>query len=214
MQRGMIDDKFIRLFNHRKSRCHPACNVTLKLTLRTSSLVVQGDERRLVLIEGAPGSGKSTLALHICQEWAEGKLFQEYDVVILVKLRDPLTREAKTVADLLPCADEAIAKEAEIAMKAQFCRGVLWVLDGWDELPSDLPIIKKLIQPDMLRESPLHQSAVIITSRPDLLPRVNMAMVKEAETEMISLFGHGVLWVLDGWDELPPDLPTDSIIKN
>ena len=173
-----------------------------------------GDERRLVLIEGAPGSGKSTLALHICQEWAEGKLFQEYVVVILVKLRDPLIREAKTVADLLPCADEAMAKEAGIAMKAQFCRGVLWVLDGWDELPSDLPIIKKLIQPDMLRESPLHQSAMIITSRPDLLPRVSMAMVKEAETEMISLFGQGVLWVLDGWDELPPDLPTDSIIKN
>ena len=63
-----------------------------------------GDERRLVLIEGAPGSGKSTLALHICQEWAEEKLFQEYVVVILVKLRDPLIREAKTVADLLPCA--------------------------------------------------------------------------------------------------------------
>ena len=59
-------------------------------------------DRKLLLIEGAPGSGKSTLALHICQEWAEGRLFQEYDAVILVRLRDPLIREAKTVADLLP----------------------------------------------------------------------------------------------------------------
>ena len=124
-----------------------------------------GDKRKFVLIEGAPGSGKSTLALHVCQEWAEGKLFQEYDVVILVRLRDPFIREAKTVADLLPCADEAMAKEAETAMKAEFGRGVLWVLDGWDELPSDLPIIQKLIQPD-IRESPLLQSALILTSRP------------------------------------------------
>ena len=60
----------------------------------------------------------------------------------------------------------AMAKEAETVMKAEFGRGVLWVLDGWDELPCDLPIIKKLIQPNMCRESPLHQSAVIVTSRP------------------------------------------------
>ena len=142
-----------------------SCNVKFQLKLRVF-FTKCGDKRKFVLIEGAPGSGKSTLALHICQEWAEGKLFQDYDVVILVRLRDPLIREAKIVADLLPCADEAMAKEAETVMKAQFGRGVLWVLDGWDELPSDLDIIKKLIQPNMCRESPLLRSAVITTSRP------------------------------------------------
>ena len=48
-------------------------------------------------------------------------------------------------------------------------KGVLWVLDGWDELPPDLPsdsIINKLIQPDKFRENPLLKSSVIITSRP------------------------------------------------
>ena len=162
IQRGQINDDFIRL------------SITGKvddILLRKTPVDIKniftncGDQRRLVLIEGAPGSGKSTLALHICQEWAEGKLFQEYEAVILVRLRDPHIREAKTVADLLPCADEAMAKEAETAMKAQFGKGVPWVLDGWDELPSDLLIIKKLIQPDMCRESPLHRSAVIVTSR-------------------------------------------------
>ena len=57
-----------------------------------------------------------------------------------------------------------MAKEAETAMKEQLGRGVLWVLDGWDELPSHLPIIQKLIQP--FRGSPLQQSAIIVTSRP------------------------------------------------
>ena len=124
---------------------------------------------KLVLVEGAPGSGKSTLCLHICQEWAEGKLFQEYDIVVLVRLRDPLIGKAKTVADLLPCVDKAMANEAETAIKAQYGAGVLWVLDGWDELPSDLPsdsIINKLIQPRMFQESPLVKSSVIIASRP------------------------------------------------
>ena len=86
-----------------------------------------------------------------------------------MRLRDPLIGKAKTVADLLPCVDKAMANEAETAIKAQYGAGVLWVLDGWDELPSDLPsdsIINKLIQPRMFQESPLVKSSVIIASRP------------------------------------------------
>ena len=162
IQRGDIDIDFIRLSITGKVDDILQCKTPIDIQNIFSNCC----NKRCVLIEGAPGSGKSTLALHICQEWAEGKLFQDNNVVILVRLRDPLIREAKTVADLLPCADEAMAKEAETAMKAQFGRGVLWVLDGWDELPSDLPIIKKLIRPELFRESPLHQSAVIVTSRP------------------------------------------------
>ena len=94
IQRGRIDGDYIRL------------SITGKvddILLRKTPVDIEniftncGDKRRFVLIEGAPGSGKSTLALHICQEWAEGKLFQEYDVVILVRLRDPHIREAKTI---------------------------------------------------------------------------------------------------------------------
>ena len=178
IQRGQINDDFIKL------------SITGKvddILQRKTPVDIKniftncGDQRRLVLIEGAPGSGKSTLALHICQEWAKGKLLQEYEAVILVRLRDPLTREAKTVADLLPCADEAMAKEAETAMKAQFGKGVLWVLDGWDELPSDLPIIKKLIQPDMLRENQSHQSAVIVTSRPSSSAELHLLVSSRVE---------------------------------
>ena len=162
VQRGRIDDELIRL-----SITGKVDDILQRKTpVNIENIFTNCGDKRLVLIEGAPGSGKSTLALHICLEWAKGKLFQEYDVVILVRLRDPLIREAKTVADILPCADEAMAKQAETAMKEQFGRGVLWVLDGWDELPFDLPIIRKLIQPEIFRESPLHQSAVILTSRP------------------------------------------------
>ena len=133
-----------------------------------------------MLIEGAPGSGKSTLALHICQEWAEGKLFQEFDIAILVRLRDPLVRDAKTIADILPCVDRTMANEQDTVIKSLYGKGVLWVLDGWDEFPSDLlqdSIINKLIRPGMSQDSPLHESTVIVTSRPsssaDLHPLVS-----------------------------------------
>ena len=45
--------------------------------------------------------GKSTLAIKLCKSWADGKLLQEYDAVILITLRDPEIQEAKDIADLL-----------------------------------------------------------------------------------------------------------------
>ncbi|XP_064390931.1 NACHT, LRR and PYD domains-containing protein 3-like [Halichondria panicea] len=166
IQRGKINDEFFRLSITGKIddillQKSPVNLINIFSEIR--------NRRNFVLIEGAPGSGKSTLALHICQEWAKGKLFQEFDIAILVRLRDPLVREAKKIADILPCIDTAVANETEAVIKSLYGKGVLWVLDGWDELPSDLPrdsIINKLIRPDMSRESPLHESALIVTSRP------------------------------------------------
>ena len=166
IQRGRIDDEFVRLTITGKIDDILLQKTPVNLTNIFSEI---GDRRNFVLIEGAPGSGKSTLALHICQEWAKGKLFQKFDIAILVKLRDPLVREAKTIADVLPCIDTAVANKTEAVIKSLYGKGVLWVLDGWDELPSDLPrdsIINKLIRPDMSQKGALHESAVIVTSRP------------------------------------------------
>ena len=166
IQRGGIDDEFVRLTMTGKIDDILFQKTPVDLTNIFCKI---GDRRQFVLIEGAPGSGKSTLALHICQEWAKGKLFQEFDIAILVRLRDPLVREAITISNLLPCTNKAMANETETAIMSLYGKGVLWVLDGWDELPSDLPrdsIINKLIMPGMSQESPLHESAVIATSRP------------------------------------------------
>ena len=53
-----------------------------------------------------------------------------------------------------------MAREVGADIMATDGEGVLWVLDGWDELPSDLPsdsIINKLIQPDMFPRNPITQ---------------------------------------------------------
>ena len=166
IQRGRIDDEFVRMSITGKvdDILHSKTPVDLENIFSDSD-----DGRKVILIEGAPGSGKSTLSLHICQEWGKGQLFQQYDVVILVKLRDPLVQKAECLADLLPCIDNAMADQVEADIKSNCGNGMLWVLDGWDELPSDLPqdsIILKLIQPGMSRKCPVHEYDVIVTSRP------------------------------------------------
>ena len=64
-----------------------------------------------VLLEGAPGCGKSTLSFHIRQEWANGRLFQEYKLVVLIRLRDFIVQNAKSVADLLQNIVGEVAEE-------------------------------------------------------------------------------------------------------
>ena len=137
-------------------------------------------ERKVILIDGAPGSGKSTLTVHICQQWGRGELFNEFIVVILVQLRDPKVQSAHTIAELLPTKDFAMAECTAREIIANEGSGVLWILDGFDELPSHLQnesVISTLIKPKLHQENLLSKSAVIVTSRPissgDLCPLVS-----------------------------------------
>ena len=64
--------------------------------------IEENDQQKKVLIEGVAGSGKSTLSLNICHEWADEQLFQEYKLIILVRLCDSNIKNAKSIAELLP----------------------------------------------------------------------------------------------------------------
>ena len=138
--------------------------------IELSNIMTADDEvRKVILIEGAPGSGKSTLAWHICQQWEKGDLFIEYEVVVFVQLRDLELQSATSVADILPVegADMAPDIAALLTKSGRWGRGVLLVLDGWDELQPDCPLHSLLMQlianPTRLN---MHFSSLIITSRP------------------------------------------------
>ena len=135
--------------------------------IKLKNILNCGGRRQVVLIEGVPGSGKTTLSQYICKSWSNGELFQEYEVIILVQVRDPALHSAKTIADLLPCRDTVMADRAAAEITANDGKGVLWIFEGWDELPKDLQI--KSIMKDIIilpSESPVSKSDVIITFRP------------------------------------------------
>ena len=175
IQRGKIDDEFIR--KTIKGQVDDILLEKSPIELENIFMNIEG-ERKVVLVDGAPGSGKSTMTVHICQGWSKGELFQEFTIVILIQLRDPSVQRAKSIADLLPCPDVETARKVASAIKASNGRGILWVMDGWDELPAQLrqkSFLRDMITPRHI--SPIALSSVIITSRPitsgDLIQRVS-----------------------------------------
>ena len=156
----------------------PSLNIKFRLAYTRGNSVELQDISKFythIVIVGPSGSGKSTLAVHICQRWAEGKLFKQFNVVILVQLRDPAVQRARTIADLLPCEDVTVAQELASELMATNGHGVLWIFDGWDELPPHLQqdsIFHKLILcKEMYHQKQLcSESSIIVMSHPTSTP--------------------------------------------
>ena len=164
VRRGKIDDDFVQ-----KSIRGQIDDILLeKSPIKLEEIFSKIErKRKVILIDGAPGSGKTSLTVHVCQRWSRGELFEEFTVVILVQLRDPAVQSAKSIADLLPSRDGQMAEEVARAITASDGRGILWVLDGFDELPSNLrekSFLRDMIIPSA--KSPISLSSVIVTSRP------------------------------------------------
>ena len=175
IQRGKIDNEFVR--KTIKGQVDDILLEKSPIELENIFMNIEG-KRKVVLVDGAPGSGKSTMTVHICQRWSKGELFQEFTIVILIQLRDPEVQRAKSIADLLPCPNIKKAQQIASAIEACNGRGILWVMDGWDELPAQLrqkSFLRDMITPCYI--SPIALSSVIVTSRPitsgDLIQRVS-----------------------------------------
>ena len=164
VHRGKIDNEYVLQSIH--GQIDDILSAKSPIDLEDIFKNIEG-ERKVILIDGAPGSGKSTLAIHITHGWSKGELFQEFTIVILVQLRDPAVQSAKSIADLLPCPDIETAQQVASTIKASNGRGILWVMDGWDELPlclQDDSFLRDMIAPPHI--SPITLSSVIVTSRP------------------------------------------------
>ena len=176
VQRRKIDDYFVR-----ETITGKIDDILQRKVPITLEQIFDKGERKKILIEGAPGCGKSTLSLQICHEWIAGRLLQEYSQVILVKLREKAVQNAKNVGDLLPKRDNTMGQNAEKEIATRDGEGVLFIFDGWDELPKKAPghsIIR-----DILDCKKLHKSAVIITSRP--ISSMNLHKLVDTRIEIL-----------------------------
>ena len=124
-----------------------------------------GRPGRCVLVEGAPGIGKSTLAWEVCHKWEELESVKQYELVVLVRLREKKAQEAHCLEDLLPCNATTNMKELLAAIEEG--EGMLIVCDGFDELPREQRR-EGSVYIDLLKGRLLAEATIIVTSRPSV----------------------------------------------
>ena len=123
-----------------------------------------GSLARCVLVQGAPGVGKTTMAWELCRQWGEGKLLQEYSLLVLLKLRDSYVQKATAVTDLYIHSDPSLQSAVATEVSRTEGEGTALLLEGYDELPQEMQensIFARLIDGEILPKA-----GVIITSRP------------------------------------------------
>lgn len=115
-----------------------------------------------IMVRGAPGSEKSTFVIKVCKLWATNKLPQ-YDLVVRMRLNDPKIANAKSLSDLCSVYQEAEVVVIAGEMEKRAGKGILIILDGWDEL--DEAQQRSSIFTDIL-STHLPHATVMVTSRP------------------------------------------------
>ena len=132
---------------------------------------------KLVIIEGAPGVGKTTLSWELCRRWSLGKIWRDYSLVVLLRLRDKSTHEANNLVDLFECGDEATSQRVKEELFITQGKGLLFILEGLDEFPPALRETKDCVIMKLIHGKLLPASTVVVTSRPwalDLLEKTRI----------------------------------------
>ena len=121
--------------------------------------------QKVILVEGAPGVGKSTFAWEFCRRWERGEIAQQYQLVLLLRLRDERMSRAKSLRDLIYHSKKNVSEAVTSELIDTHGLHALIILEGYDELSescqSDHSIFTHLIAGKVL---PL--ATVLVTSRP------------------------------------------------
>ena len=124
-----------------------------------------GSQPKCILVEGAPGVGKSTFAWKLCCKWGKGKLLQQYQLIVLLRLRDKSVRAAKNISNFFQYHKGHIQQAAVEEIQDTAGKGVLLLFEGYDELPEKLRTESSVFL-DVITGRELPEATVLITSRP------------------------------------------------
>ena len=154
---------------------HPMIFVNPELVSKdkkTSLTTLDIFKDKKVMLEGTSGSGKTTLMRHVCQQWAEGKLLNDVDLLIHLTLADPTLWSAKYLEDIIPHPTSIEMRRAVAEyITERGGKGCCFILDGWEDLPEELQTsfihdLLKGCQPGLA----LPKCSFIVTTRPIASP--------------------------------------------
>ena len=120
---------------------------------------------KVVLVEGAPGVGKSTFAWEFCRRWERGEIAQQYQLVLLLRLRDERMSKAKSLKDLIYHPSESVCQAVVNELESTFGVNTLIILEGFDELSGPQRKEPSIFLQLILGQLLLH-ATIMITSRP------------------------------------------------
>ena len=150
--------------------------------------IFKDENTRLVVVEGAPGIGKSTFVREQCRQWSTGELLQQFSLVLLLSLREEGVQTAMTISDLFHCSDDpelgALVWEE---VRKTHGEGVLFVFDGYDEIPNEMRRKKTLVVKMISSSSYLPKATVLVTSRPSVT--AELYSCERAVDERIEIVG-------------------------
>ena len=102
---------------------------------------VEGKKKcvRKVLVEGDAGIGKTTLCTIMSEDWANDKLFQQFELLLLLPLREREVAKASSLLELLKLfhSSESLCTSVAHFIEEDEGENTLIVADGWDELSVD-----------------------------------------------------------------------------
>ena len=120
-----------------------------------------------VVVDGPPGVGKTTLCQKLCNMWAKNELKKcSFHHVFLLPLRDKRVSSAENVSELV-CLFHSSKKLCETVsdqIMETNGRGLLLILDGWDEFGERESTDRSLIL-DIIQRKVLQSCSIMITSR-------------------------------------------------
>ena len=118
-----------------------------------------------ILMDGAPGVGKSTLSRKVCKDWASGELLQQYNLVVLLSLRQASIREATSIEGLIDADDPNLKQQIVQHIQENSGEHLLLILDGYDELAYEQRTQNSLFL-EIIRGNMFSKCSVLVTSRP------------------------------------------------
>ena len=121
---------------------------------------------RKVLVEGDAGIGKTTFCLSLSEDWANGKIFQQFELLLFLPLRLRVVSSAGSLLELLKLlhSNTKVCESVANYLEEEEGENVLIIVDGWDELDKSGQQEGSFLYRLLFEDLPF--ASVILTSRP------------------------------------------------